>query len=316
MFELAPISLWLEDLTALREHFESLRARGLTDLLDHFKGDPADVLRCAGLIRVELVNQRTLDMLGMPNIGVLRANLHNVFRDDMHDQYARELNELWCGRLSFTNQTTNYALDGRRIDIQLHGRILPGYEKTWARALFALEDISARKKAERHLAHLSTHDLMTQLRNRMFYDEEVMRLEANGPHPVAVISIDCNGLKPVNDMLGHAAGDALLRRLARLLRQAVPAGGSAARIGGDEFAAILPGADETAAVELAQTLGRLVQADNTLFPQSPLSFSIGWAVCHPGESIEAATRLADARMYANKRAYYATHDRRRNESKI
>ncbi|MGL4573954.1 MAG: diguanylate cyclase domain-containing protein [Burkholderiaceae bacterium] len=315
MFDLAPVSLWLEDFSVLRTFFESLRSRGVTNLIEHFKQYPDEILYCAQLIKIERVNQRALEMLGMPDIESLRANLGQVFRDDMREQYMLELNALWCGHTSFTNQTVNYAPDGRRIDIQLHGRILPGYEQTWGRVLLALEDITARKKAEQHLAHLSTHDLMTQLRNRMFYEGELTRAEAEGPYPVTVISLDCNGLKPVNDVLGHAAGDALLHRAAQLLKQAVQDRGCAARIGGDEFAIILPGADEHDAAELAAHLTRLVDADNVQHRDAPISFSIGWAVCHQGERIDAAVRGADERMYAAKRAYYTMHERRRAEPK-
>ncbi len=314
MFDLAPVSLWLEDLSTLREFFQSLRARGVTNVLDHFRQRPADVLHCARLIKIEMVNQRALEMLGMPDLASLHVNIGKVFRDDMLEQYVVELNDLWCGRTSFTNQTVNYTLDGRRIDILLHGRILPGYEQTWGRVLLALEDITARKKAEQHLAHMSTHDLMTNLKNRAFYEEELLRLESDGPHPVAVFSLDCNGLKPVNDALGHAAGDDLLQRAAQILRQAVGKRGCAARIGGDEFAMILPGTDERAAADLLRQITQLVEHENAVHTggtQAAISFSIGWAICGHGDRIAAAARLADERMYASKRDYYQLRERRR-----
>ena len=108
----------------------------------------------------------------------------------------------------------------------------------------ALTDITARKKAEAYLEYLGKHDVLTKLYNRSFYVDELNRLERKGPFPVTVIIIDLNGLKAANDQLGHAAGDALLRRAGEVLSKAVDKPSYAARIGGDEFALLMPGTDE------------------------------------------------------------------------
>lgn len=101
-------------------------------------------------------------------------------------------------------------------------------------------DITARKKAEAYLEYLGKHDVLTQLRNRTFYVEELNRITRKGPWPLSVITIDLNGLKAINDDHGHAAGDALLRRVGEVLAKAVDASACAARVGGDEFTVSLP----------------------------------------------------------------------------
>lgn len=73
--------------------------------------------------------------------------------------------------------------------------------------LVALTDITARKKAKAYLELLGKHDVLTKLRNRSFYVDELNRLERKGPWPVTIIMADLNGLKRVSDQLGHAAGD-------------------------------------------------------------------------------------------------------------
>ena len=68
LFQLAPVSLWLEDFSAVRQAFEQLRADGVTDLRRHLRDNPAEVARCSALIRVLDVNQRTLDQIGRAHV--------------------------------------------------------------------------------------------------------------------------------------------------------------------------------------------------------------------------------------------------------
>ena len=135
--------------------------------------------------------------------------------------------------------------------------------------------------------------------------------------------LDLNGLKPVNDQHGHAAGDALIRRAGQVLAAAGGARAQAARIGGDEFALWMQGtgqARETETLDSGDSSADLLQRavldrveiDNRLHDGPSLSFSIGCATAAADESTDAALHLADQRMYANKRAYYRKHgiDRR------
>ena len=86
--------------------------------------------------------------------------------------------------------------------------------------------------------------MLTGLHNRSYYTDEINRLDRRGPFPIAIILIDLNGMKMVNDELGHAAGDAMLRRVGEILKQVVEKPGCAARIGGDEFIILLPSKTE------------------------------------------------------------------------
>ena len=125
-----------------------------------------------------------------------------------------------------------FSLEGRTALITGGSRgigrmIAEGYLAQGARVY-----ITARKKAEAYLEFLGKHDVLTKLKNRSFYIDEINRLERKGPFPVTAIAVDVNGLKGVNDQLGHAAGDALLRRAGEVLAKAVEKPFQAARIGG------------------------------------------------------------------------------------
>src|SRR3546814_21191114 len=122
--------------------------------------------------------------------------------------------------------------------------VFEGYEDTWGMVLLAMTDITARKKAEAYLEYLGKHDVLTQLKNRSFYVDEVNRLERKRVSPVGVIALDLNHLKQTNDQQGHAAGDGLLRRLGEVLSKAIDRPAHASRIGGDESMVLLPGSDE------------------------------------------------------------------------
>lgn len=135
MFELAPVSLWLEDYSELKRLFDDWRAEGVTDIRAHLAEDTDRLRQCSALLRILQVNRRTLDLFSADSQQHLEAHLDKVFRDDMHDAVAHELSQLWDGQLEFSNQTVNYALDGRRLDVQLRARILPGHEGYWSRVL-------------------------------------------------------------------------------------------------------------------------------------------------------------------------------------
>ena len=140
MFESAPISLWLEDYSALKRLFDTWRAQGVVDLAAHLAQDPARVQLCAASLTVIKVNRQTLKVFAAESQQALIDRLSEVFRDDTMAQISQELNYLWQGQLEFSNQTVNYALDGRRIDVQIHVRVLQGYEDTWERvSLFQVE---------------------------------------------------------------------------------------------------------------------------------------------------------------------------------
>src|SRR5690606_26205853 len=128
-FEVTPMSLWLEDYSALYELFQAWRAQGVTDLREWLLGDEARLAECAGAIHLLRVNRQTLAMYGASSFEELSARLQDVLRDDMLEGYIHELEQLWAGGDSFCGSSVNYALDGRRLDISLKGVVLPDHQR-------------------------------------------------------------------------------------------------------------------------------------------------------------------------------------------
>lgn len=304
IFEHSPVSLWVEDFSAIRSLIEDVRERGIIDFRTFMDVHPEFVHQCMSEISVLDVNQATLDLFCAPDRQTLLQRLNEIFRDEMEKPFREQLMELWNGNLYHHREVINYALDGSERHILLHFSVFPGHENDWSRVQVALADITARKKAEAYLEYLGKHDVLTKLYNRAFYADEINRLERKPLRPVSVIMIDLNGLKEANDQLGHDAGDALLRRFGEILNGAVSQPNHAARIGGDEFAVLMPGADAKAAGAMVDTINELLKINNQFYSTAPLGMSLGTATSEPGESMETVVKRADMLMYEQKKAYY------------
>jgi diguanylate cyclase (GGDEF)-like protein/PAS domain S-box-containing protein len=305
LFEFSPVSLWVEDFSSVKRLLDDIRLRGIDDLRVFLDVHPEFIERCLQEVRVVDVNRLTLEMYGAADKATLLRNLPAIFRDDMRQSFKEELIDLWQGKLFYQREVSNYSLDGTKLHVHLQFSVLPGFEHSWELVLVALVDITARKKAEAYLEFLGKHDVLTKLYNRSYYVDELNRLERKGPFPVTVIVIDLNGLKAANDQLGHAAGDSLLRRAGEVLTEAIDSGSRAARIGGDEFAVLLPGGDERVGALMVERIEKLVDINNQFYSGTPLSLSLGVATCQAGERLESAIQRADFLMYESKRAYYS-----------
>lgn len=163
-------------------------------------------------------------------------------------------------------------------------------------------DITQRKKSEEQIRYQATHDALTGLANyREFMDtlERELRRAERSHHFFAVLLLDLDDLKQVNDRLGHLTGNKALKRLAAVMREHCRATDLAARYGGDEFAVVLIDADRDMAEHVAERIESRVRADGG---SPPISVSIGLAV-YPADGITAQDLLeaADRRLYRRKK---------------
>jgi diguanylate cyclase (GGDEF)-like protein len=315
LFNYSPVSLWVEDFSGVKRLLDEARAQGILDFRVFLSVHPEFVGRCMEEIRVIDVNHQTLAMFGATSQAELLAKLGLVFRDEMHESFAEQLIDLWNGKTVQLREVINYSLSGEMINIHMQFAVLPDHEATWGLVLVSLIDITARKKAEAYLEYLGKHDSLTRLRNRAFYVDELNRITRKGPWPLSVLAMDLNGLKRVNDAEGHAAGDALLRRAGEVLSSAA-AGHPycVARIGGDEFIALLPGSDERVAIGLKDRIESMIELNNQFYPGQRLSLAIGSAACTAAGQVEACIHEADQAMFREKTRFYeeAKQERRRS----
>jgi diguanylate cyclase (GGDEF)-like protein/PAS domain S-box-containing protein len=162
-------------------------------------------------------------------------------------------------------------------------------------------DITDLKLGEEKLKYLSLHDSLTGLYNRIYFEEEISRIEKARHDTVGILSCDVDGLKLVNDTLGHDQGDRLLIAAAGVIRECFREGDLVARIGGDEFSVLLPDTTESAVENACQRIQEAVANYNATNPQLPLSISVGFAINDGGyRSLKDLFKEADNHMYQKK----------------
>jgi diguanylate cyclase (GGDEF)-like protein/PAS domain S-box-containing protein len=169
--------------------------------------------------------------------------------------------------------------------------------------IFNARDVTDRIVLERELAHRATHDELTDLANRRHFTDhlaEALRREHDGTR-VAVLYMDLDGFKAVNDTAGHGAGDLLLAEAARRLTGELRGGDLVARFGGDEFAAVLEDVHPDAALAVAARLRAAVSRPYLVDGREVVvRASVGVAFASPGITVGELLRNADLAMYRAK----------------
>jgi diguanylate cyclase len=220
---------------------------------------------------------------------------------DVHDAHWFQASVLECvAALDQLHTTLTHELDRCR---QLKVEVAEA-ETALAQAR---AELAGTRAGERRARHLAMHDGLTSLPNRRFFGEQLDHALAQvAPRrpAIAVLYLDLDGFKPINDAHGHATGDELLKIVAARLARAVRAGDMVGRLGGDEFACLL--ADSLNREQLTQLASKLVDAVSAPLQVGPLKLtvrpSIGIAICPTdGITAEALLKSADTAMYRAKR---------------
>ncbi|MEA2295111.1 MAG: hypothetical protein QOE86_2750 [Solirubrobacteraceae bacterium] len=207
----------------------------------------------------------------------------------------------------FESEYRVMARDGRYRWMLARGLAVRGIDGRPSRVAGSQTDITERKATERQLQHDALHDALTGLPNRvLFLDrlQHAMRrdLRRSGAEATAVLFLDLDRFKIVNDSLGHLVGDRLLVEVARRLEDALRPGDTVARLGGDEFTVLLE--DLTDRYEAGVVADRMLATLNAPFEfedrELYLSASIGIAMAVPGATPDEVIRDADAAMYRAK----------------
>jgi diguanylate cyclase (GGDEF)-like protein/PAS domain S-box-containing protein len=226
---------------------------------------------------------------------LIGRNIGEFLPDNLTDRILYYVEETWQSK---KNQSFEFEI---LIDDQLRHREMRFVACRHGDILAIVRDITDRKQMEQQLRYIGLHDPVTGLYNRLYFEEEMLRLEDCRQCPVGLIVCDLDGLKLVNDTLGHSQGDALLKATAHVIRSCFRTSDVVARIGGDEFAILMPFSDIEATEQACRRIREASNEYSQSNPLIPISISVGMAnKSDPAVSMNAVFKEADNNMYREK----------------
>lgn len=251
--------------------------------------------------RVMHVNKRFEELFGYSEDEIKGQNLDEFILPEECKNTGRNYTKEVKSGDKVKAETVRKTNDGSRIDVFMQG--FPINLANGQIGIYGIyTDIRERKQKEREIEYLSFHDEMTGLYNRRYYENELERLESSRRLPIAIVIGDVDGLKQINDSYGHKAGDNIIKSAANVLSKVSRDEDVVARMGGDEFAVVLPETDCKAARKYCQ---RIIDEIANFNSQSELpyklSISLGTAIYdQDSKSLEDVFNQADQHMYHNK----------------
>ncbi|MGU7784577.1 diguanylate cyclase domain-containing protein [Burkholderia sp. PU8-34] len=311
---LPPVAIYLVAMrTVVERHYKVLVALLATrqrnaELVARFDAAlthmPHGLCMVDGENRVIVANRRTAQLFGSPREIMLNTPFPDVvaalgtgLAAEPDDSELAAKCRGWLFREPVPFEIT--LADGRQLEMTRH-QVPDGS------AVIIVEDVTDRRRAEKHIRHLARHDALTGLPNRRELHTELKRMLARRARrhgmALAVMYLDLDGFKAINDRFGHHAGDDVLTQVAARLRKTLPPGELAARIGGDEFIVAIDDTTMAACSALAEQIIEQISVPYGLAIGETVSLgiSIGIAFGGGGETPEDLIRQADSALYDAK----------------
>ena len=272
-----------------------------------------------GLVAVEAdgrgrfidVNRALCEITGHAAEDLLRTSLQAILHHDDVQSAGELLDDLIAGDTpSFAVEIRTMRPDGEALWTSLSASLVRDLQDQPLYAIVQVQDVSERKRFEGQLQYLADHDPLTGLFNRRRFESELARQVAfnsrYGPTG-AVLVVDLDHFKYVNDTLGHAIGDELIGRVGALLRDRLRETDVVARLGGDEFAVLLPSADEDQARQVGEGIVHAIRANAVeISGERSLRLTACVGIAMFGQTLEVgheqALVNADIAMYEAKEA--------------
>jgi diguanylate cyclase (GGDEF)-like protein len=311
LYDHAPVALWEQDWSAVRNALAEFESSGIDDLEAYLQANPSQLRRLASLVRILDVNAAALEQVAAPpgRKDLTELTLAQNFDAAAMPNFAQAVTALAQGRHFFACEGSFERLDGVARLNELTLLVMPGHTHSLDFVIVSTLDITERRRMDDELRVLATTDFLTGLPNRREFmrrlHEEEGRLQRDIGAGAAVLLLDIDHFKRINDEHGHAAGDAVLRQLAELMREGQRKIDMLGRIGGEEFAVLLPGTELDAAAVFAERLRlKVEQTPMVLDDGRSLAITVSIGIAAMGGKAPAgdpALIRADQALYCAKR---------------
>jgi len=294
--EIGELMAVLRRVATERMNLEQHNARMLRQLQSVMAAAPLGILVTRER-RFELVSPEACRMLGRAEADLLGQPAEIIYADsEAYQRLGAQVATAFQQRKAFDGELQFLRFGSGRFWGRLNGQPVdwgdPGAGTIWT-----LTDIDEHVATRQQLEWAASHDPLTGLANRKALLHRLDRIVSEGPceHASALLLLDLDRFKPVNDQHGHAAGDAVLRQVAQAIAGCLRTADMPARLGGDEFAVVLEHCPEDAAVRIAETIRHSITSLKVDWQGAPLQVgvSVGVAALQP-EYEEAALWLAAA----------------------
>ena len=277
----------IENLLSLRNLFLSTQIyQNLTE------SNPVGVCILQQNKNVKYVNNAFLEIVEKNKTKILNKNIEELFPDNKLEKYLSsekgDNKDKFIIKLKFENKKKWVNI--RSSEIQFKDSKLK---------ILILVDISEQKKSEEKIRYLSFHDQLTELYNRNYFMEEIERLNTKRNLPITIIMGDINNLKLINDIFGHEKGDQLIKKTADILAENIRESDILARIGGDEFAILLPQTPLKIGEKIIKRIKK--SCSNSEVMNIKIRMALGAASKRDmGQDINDIFKAADDNMYQDK----------------
>lgn len=230
------------------------------------------------------------------------SEVYKAYKKSTHEQYPASEMPITLGMKGISAHIEDMIVerpDGTKIQLEVFGSpVMDMQGSPWA-SLVTFIDITERKKAENELIYLSYHDHLTGFYNRRYFENELLEMDKPENLPFSIIICDINGLKLINDSFGHVFGDELLVKAAEIIKAASRPDDIICRIGGDEFAVLLPKTDADIAMQIANNIKQLSAKEKVANIELSISYGYDTKTVEKLNMIEVLAN-AENHMYRHK----------------
>lgn len=285
------------DVTKYKEQEKKL------ELLNEILGNSKDIL-----YRYLVVPERKFVYISKAVESILERSLQEYFENPMHvfetahPDDVIELEKKLMGQVNYLKPVVTRwrHKDGHYIWMEDYPNPIYDDNGKYIGVEGVCRDISEKVELEKKLRFLTYYDSLTGVRNRMFFDEEIKKIDSEVDIPVGMISCDIDNLKDTNDNYGHNAGDTLIKKVATLLLKSITDDMFIARVGGDEFAIIIKNTSYCEVKKLCNDIKDMIDEHNSV-NDCKVKVSIGYAFSEKSiGQMALLIKNADKRMYAEK----------------